>query len=270
MLFAVTALNYADRATLSIAQTQISQTFHLDPKQMGFLFSAFAWSYVAAQLPCGWLLDRFGSRIVYFASIFLWSLFTLLCGATGFFTGGAAFAIFLALRLLVGTAEAPAFPANSRIASAWFPKTERGGAAAIFNSAQYFATVVFAPLMGWLVEKFEWPSVFYVMGILGIGASFLWLKFIHAPKQHPHLSPTELAYLEHGGALVDAEGSPQSARSKSGSWDSLAQLLRNRMVLGIYLGQYAIPTLTGCSRPVTHSPQLAKPRSLRACCCPCP
>ena len=244
MLFAVTALNYADRATLSIAQTQISQTFHLDPKQMGFLFSAFAWSYVAAQLPSGWLLDRFGSRIVYFASIFLWSLFTLLCGATGFLTGGAAFAVFLALRLLVGTAEAPAFPANSRIASAWFPKTERGGAAAIFNSAQYFATVVFAPLMGWLVEKFAWPSVFYVMGALGIGASFLWLKFVQAPKQHPRLSAAELAYLEQGGALVDAEGSPQSARSKIGSWEILVQLLRNRMLLGIYLGQYAITTLT--------------------------
>lgn len=244
MLFAVTALNYADRATLSIAQTQISQTFHLDPKQMGFLFSAFAWSYVAAQLPCGWLLDRFGSRIIYFSSIFLWSLFTLLCGATGFFTGGAAFAVFLVLRLLVGTAEAPAFPANSRIASAWFPKTERGGAAAIFNSAQYFATVAFAPLMGWLVDAFGWRSVFYVMGALGIGASFVWLKLIHAPRQHPHISAAELEYLEKGGALVDAEDTRRLGQRGTGSWSVLLQLLRNRMLLGIYLGQYAITTLT--------------------------
>lgn len=244
MLFAVTALNYADRATLSIAQTQISQTFQLDPKQMGFLFSAFAWSYVAAQLPCGWLLDRFGSRIVYFASIFLWSLFTLLCGTAGFLAGGAAFSLFLALRLLVGAAEAPAFPANSRIASAWFPRTERGGAAAIFNSAQYFATVVFAPLMGWLVNTFGWRSVFYVMGALGIGASFLWLKLIHAPKQHPHLSAAELHYIKEGGGLVDAESSPGSARGSGSSWDTIRQLLQNRMLLGIYLGQYAITTLT--------------------------
>ncbi len=244
MLFAVTALNYADRATLSIAQTQISETFHLDPKQMGFLFSAFAWSYVAAQLPCGWLLDRFGSRIVYFVSIFLWSLFTLLCGAAGFFTGGAAFAVFLALRLLVGTAEAPAFPANSRIASAWFPKTERGGAAAIFNSAQYFATVAFAPLMAWLAESFGWRSVFYVMGALGIGAAFVWLRVIHAPRQHPSLSPAELAYIEKGGALVDSEGSAQPARNGANSGAIIAELLRNRMLLGIYLGQYAITTLT--------------------------
>ena len=40
--------------------------------------------------------------------------------------------IFLfGLRLLLGLAEAPAFPANSRIVAAWFPAAERGTAAAI-------------------------------------------------------------------------------------------------------------------------------------------
>jgi ACS family glucarate transporter-like MFS transporter len=88
--------------------------------QMGFIFSAFGWSYVIAQLPGGWLLDRFGSRIVYAFSIFFWSLFTLL-GGIGFIGGAAAFGLLFALRFLVGAAEAPSFPANSRIVSTWFP-----------------------------------------------------------------------------------------------------------------------------------------------------
>ncbi len=52
------------------------------------------------------------------------------------------------LRFLVGLAEAPSFPGNSRIVAAWFPAQERGTAVSIFNSAQYFATVIFAPIMG--------------------------------------------------------------------------------------------------------------------------
>src|SRR3984885_15396543 len=85
MLFAVTMVNYADRATIAIAGPVLSKDLGLTPVQMGFIFSAFGWAYVIGQLPGGWLLDRFGSKAVYFASIFSWSLFTILQGAVGWF-----------------------------------------------------------------------------------------------------------------------------------------------------------------------------------------
>ncbi|QGZ42898.1 ACS family glucarate transporter-like MFS transporter [Pseudoduganella flava] len=250
MLFAVTTINYADRATISIAGPGIKSALGLDSVQMGFVFSAFAWSYVLAQLPGGWLLDRFGSKITYFFSIFLWSLFTVMTGAVGFFTGGAAVALLIALRLLVGAAEAPSFPGNSRIASAWFPTHERGLAAAVFNSAQYFATVLFAPIMGWLVHSYGWPSVFYVMGGLGILMAFLWLKVIHGPRQHPGINQGELQYIQQGGALVDLEsgqGQQRGAGKPAAQVNTLAairELLSNRMLLGVYVAQYCITTLT--------------------------
>jgi MFS transporter, ACS family, glucarate transporter len=245
MLFAITTINYADRATISIAGPDIKKEMGLSAVQMGFVFSAFAWSYVVAQLPGGWLLDRFGSKITYFFSIFLWSTFTLFTGAAGFVTGGAAVGLLFVLRLLVGAAEAPSFPGNSRIASAWFPTHERGLAAAVFNSAQYFATVLFAPIMGWLVHSFGWHSVFYVMGTLGILMAGLWLKTIHGPKDHPSINPAELAYIQEGGALVDLEGGARTAQARQ--VDTLAcikELLGNRMLLGVYVGQYCITTLT--------------------------
>lgn len=245
MLFAVTTINYADRATISIAGPEIKKALGLDAVQMGFIFSAFAWSYVLAQLPGGWLLDRFGSRITYFFSIFLWSAFTLFTGAVGFLTGGAAVAALFLLRLLVGAAEAPSFPGNSRIASAWFPTRERGRAVAIFNSAQYFATVLFAPLMGWLVHAHGWESVFYVMGALGIAIAFVWLKVIHGPRQHPSVSQAELQYIQEGGALVDLErDKPAVQASQVDSFACIKELLGNRMLLGVYIGQYCITTLT--------------------------
>src|SRR5262249_51536004 len=128
---------------------------------MGFIFSAFGWSYVIGQIPGGWLLDRFGSKAIYFASIFFWSLFTLLQGAVGLAAATFAFFPFFPLRFLVGLAESPSFPANARVVAAWFPANERGTASAIFNSAQYFATVLFAPIMGWITTALGWPYVFY-------------------------------------------------------------------------------------------------------------
>ena len=243
MLFVITTINYADRATISIAAPGIRKELGLDAVQMGFVFSAFAWSYVLAQLPGGWLLDRFGSKITYFFSIFLWSIFTMLTGATGFVAGGAAVTLLFTLRLLVGAAEAPSFPGNSRIASAWFPTNERGLAAAIFNSAQYFATVLFAPIMGWLVHSYGWHSVFYVMGGLGIVMAFVWLKVIYGPKDHPSVSQSELKYIQDGGALVDLDGA-QKAPAQVNTFAAIKELLGNRMLLGVYIGQYCITTLT--------------------------
>jgi MFS transporter, ACS family, glucarate transporter len=66
MLFIVTMVNYADRATIAIAGPVMSKVLGFSPVQMGFIFSAFGWSYVIGQIPGGWLLDRFGSKMVYF------------------------------------------------------------------------------------------------------------------------------------------------------------------------------------------------------------
>jgi ACS family glucarate transporter-like MFS transporter len=245
MLFIVTTINYADRATISIAGPAIRKAMGLSPVEMGYIFSAFAWSYVIAQLPGGWLLDRFGSRITYFVSILLWSLFTLFQGAVGFLTGGAAVATLFLLRLLVGAAEAPSFPGNSRIAAAWFPSHERGLAAAIFNSAQYFATVLFAPIMGWLVHSYGWQSAFVFMGVVGIVCAGVWLKVMHGPKEHPGVSESELRYLEEGGALVALDAGRNAAKPKEvETWACIKELLANRMLLGVYIGQYCITTLT--------------------------
>ncbi len=72
------------------------------------------------------------------------------------FSAAMALWFHFMLRFMVGLAEAPSFLGNSRIVAAWFPAQERGTAVAIFNSAQYFATVIFAPIMGWLVSEVGW------------------------------------------------------------------------------------------------------------------
>lgn len=246
MLFVVTSINYADRAVLAIAGPVLSKELGINAAQMGFIFSAFGWAYVVGQLPGGWLLDRFGSRMIYALSIFTWSLVTIMQGFVGFFAGVTAVTVLFALRFAVGLAESPSFPGNSRVVAAWFPRQERATAAAIFNSAQYFATVIFAPIMGFITQSAGWPWAFGFMGALGIIVSALWLKVIKAPAVHPAVNDAERVYIAEGGGLVTMDSPTAAVASKAdgAKWDHIRQMFGNRMMNGIFLGQFCINALT--------------------------
>ena len=244
LLFFATAINYADRTVLSIAGPALAKSLQLDSVSMGYIFSAFGWSYVLAQLPGGWLLDRFGSRKVYAISLFVWSFITFITGFTGFFAGFSAVVVLFALRFLLGIAEAPAFPANSRISVAWFPTKETGTAAAIFNSAQYFATVLFAPILGYIVHTYGWKYSFIFMGLIGFAFLIFWLKFVHAPKKSPYINKSELDYITEGGALVEMDHGVKAKNEDTPKWRFLKQLLKNRMFIGVYIAQYCINAIT--------------------------
>jgi ACS family glucarate transporter-like MFS transporter len=250
MIFAVTVLNYADRATVGVAGPVLSKELGIDAVQMGFIFSAFSWSYVLGQLPGGWLLDKFGAKQVYAWSILLWSLFTMLQGSVHhmgmdamlFGLPLAVSALFL-MRLMVGLAESPSFPANGRMVAAWFPVKERGTASAIFNSAQYFATVLFAPIMAWIVHAIGWSEVFYFMGALGVVMSVVWMRTMHnSPADHPTITAAEREHIESGGALLSGDGEAKAASGPKLGY--LKQLLGNRMLMGVYIAQYCVNVLT--------------------------
>jgi len=244
MLFFVSSINYGDRATVSFAQTNISKDLGLDAQWMGLLMSAWGWSYVIAQLPAGWLLDRFGSKRVYGIAFFLWSFFIFLMGFSAYLKGKLAFAVLFGLFFLTGFALAPCFPGNGRFVAAWFPTKERGLASAIFNSSQYFSLVLFSPLIGWIVGEFGWKYVFWIMGGIGIILTPIWFKTIYSPRDHPSVAVSELRYIEEGGGLVNMDMSGQAGARFSVRWSHIRQLLGSRMLLGVYAGQFFITTLT--------------------------
>ncbi len=244
IIFIVTAINYADRATLSIAGTEVAKELQLSAVSMGYIFSAFGWAYLLMQIPGGWLLDRYGSKKVYTYSLFFWSLFTFLQGFVDVFPLAWAGVSMFIMRFMLGFSEAPSFPANARIVAAWFPTKERGTASAIFNSAQYFSLALFSPLLGWLTFAWGWEHVFTVMGVIGFVLTGMWVKFIHNPTDHPNMSANELEYITRGGAVVDMDHKKPGAAVAGPKMHYIKQLLTNRMMLGVFFGQYFINTIT--------------------------
>lgn len=244
IIFIVTTINYADRATLSIAGTEVAKELQLSAISMGYIFSAFGWAYLLMQIPGGWLLDRYGSKKVYTYSLFFWSLFTFMQGFVDLVPLAYAGISMFIMRFMLGFSEAPSFPANARIVAAWFPTKERGTASAIFNSAQYFSLALFSPLLGWLTFAWGWEHVFTVMGGIGFVLTFLWVKFIHNPTDHPRMSKEELDYITQGGAVVDMDHKKPGAVVEGPKLHYIKQLLTNRMMLGVFFGQYFINTIT--------------------------
>ena len=222
-----TTINYLDRAVLGVAAPGIVADFAVSAAVMGVLFSAFSWTYAAAQIPGGVVLDKIGTRLTYFWSVAMWSVFTLLHGLT---TGVAS---LLTFRLGLGIAEAPCFPANSRILATWFPQKERARANSVFSVGQYFGLAFLTPLLFWIVAAFGWRALFVIAGVVGIGFALLWLKIYREPGDHPTVNKAELDYIKTGGGLAAA------SRPTPFSWKSMVILLRYRQILGASLGQFA-------------------------------
>jgi len=245
IIFAVSCFSYGDRVTLSLAGTSMSKAINLTPVRLGYLFSGFSWAYVLGQLPSGGLLDRFGSKRVYGISIILWSIFAFVTGFAGYLSTSLAFTAIFLLRLFSGLAQSPVFPGNGRIVASWFPTAERGRASAIFNSSQYFALPIFAPVFGWIIHTMGWQSCFWFMGLLGLALAFIWFTNIYGVKQHPRISQQEVDFIERGGGLVHTDEEHKSTvKVNPLSWATVSMLLSHRMLVGVYIGQFCITTLT--------------------------
>ena len=243
ILFAVSCFSFADRSALSQAAAAMPKEMDLSPQRMGYLLFGFGWAYALGQLPSGGLLDRFGSKRVYGIAIILWSTFAFLTGCAGYVTASAAFTAIFILRILSGLAQSPVFPGNGRIVAAWFPTSERGRASAIFNSSQYFALPVFAPIFGGLLHRYGWQSCFWFMGALGALFTVLWFTNIFGVKDHPRISQAEVETIERGGGLVSTDSST-GVKKNTLTWATVKMLLSYRMLVGVYIGQYCITTLT--------------------------
>ena len=245
ILTTVITVSTADRATLSIAGLGMGKDLGIDSIGMGYLFSAFAWAYMLGQIPSGWLGDRMGSKPIVLGGIALWSVTTVAMGFV--WPSSYAFTILIGLRFLLGLFETPVSPAAVRIIAAWFPSAERGTAGAIFNCAQYLSLAIFTPIMGWIAHTFTWHYVYIIMGAMGVLLALAWQMFFHIPTKHPKVNQAELDFITAGGGLIDLDseiGNGKVQTKPKIKVSDVLQLFKSKMLVGIFLAQYCISTIT--------------------------
>jgi ACS family D-galactonate transporter-like MFS transporter len=233
-IFVSVVINYMDRSNISVAATMITSDLKLTPVQLGYIFSAFGWTYAILQIPGGIMADRYGARLVYAFSLIMWSAITI---AQGFATG---FIVLFILRMLIGVFEAPSYPINNRIVTSWFPDKERATAIAIYTSGQFVGLAFLAPLLTTLQYYAGWQGLFIITGIIGIAWGIAWYFFYRDPLQHASVNEAELQYIEEGGGLINRKNKNNKNTAQPFNWSDLKEVFSHKKLWGIYIGQFAL------------------------------
>jgi len=233
LIFVNVVINYMDRSNLAVAASDIGKEFKFSSVQMGLIFSAFSWTYLLFQIPGGILVKHISPRILYAVSLISWSFATLIQG----FAKG--FATLFGLRMITGAFEAPAFPINNRVVSAWFPENERASAIGIYTSGQFLGLAFLMPILSKIQAYVGWKGLFVVTGLIGVIWGFVWYFFYRDPMKHTKVNKAELEVIESGGGLLDRTLTGTGPK-RTFRWSDLREVLSYRKLWGIYIGQFAV------------------------------
>jgi ACS family D-galactonate transporter-like MFS transporter len=220
-----------DRSNLALLAPLVSKDLGLSSVQMGLLFSAFGWAYVAGQLPGGWIVDTFPPRVLYPIMMGAWSLVTCAQAIAG------SFASLCGLRLGMGLLEAPSFPTNAKVVTAWFPEQERARAIGFYVSGQFVGLAFVAPVLAYTQTLVGWRGAFLATGAIGLIFSVVWYLVYRDPADCPSANAAELEHIRQGGGTV---GAPAKKSGPTWTWAQLRVVLGTRSLWGVFLGHTCV------------------------------
>lgn len=243
MAFGIYIISYLDRVNISFAAPTMSKDLGFTPETYGFVAGIFFVSYALLEVPSNIIGRRFGTRLWLARIMLSWGLLVML---TAFVKEEWQFAT---VRVLLGAAEAGAFPLMVLYVTSWVPRARRARALGLFIASIAVAGVIGGPLSGVILS---------MDGFLGL-AGWQWLFIIEAlPALFVGLAvwarwpegPSDVAWLnaEEKQAVIDqlaAENDDVSQRPLS--IGSIGKAMRSPLVwlLGItgmftLIGLYSI------------------------------
>lgn len=227
LLFAITAVNYIDRAAISYAIPLIQKQLGFSPAESGAILGAFGLGYALTTLLGGFSVDRWGARIVLTVAAVLWSLSI---GMTALATGVA---MLYAARVLLGVSEGPNFPALTGAVTHWLSPHERATALANALLAVPLALAIGGPIVTQLLAWLDWRLTFGVLFVLSAAWVPLWyFLFRDSPAESRFVNKAELDHIRttsDGGTRA-----PHAVLKKWPGMDAIGALLSNRTLLANY------------------------------------
>lgn len=175
-----------DRVNISLAAPRIMDELKFDGTQMGFILSIYYWGYLLGHFSSGLVSDQVRLRSLTSWMILLWSILTALTGAC------SALWHFAVVRLLFGIFEGATANLTHKLQNNWLLPTERGKAYGIFIGFAYLGIALGMPLVGWIINAWEWRWMFVAVGLLTLIQLALFAVIIRDhPHEHPWLSEHE-------------------------------------------------------------------------------
>ncbi|MCI9879695.1 MULTISPECIES: MFS transporter [Methylobacterium] len=183
-------VTYLDRVNIATAGGEIMKDLGMSNTQFGLILSAFAYPYAIFQVIGGSVGDKFGARRTLLVCGLIWASATILTGLVG-----GLVSLFLA-RVLLGFGEGATFPTATRAMQNWTAPGKRGFAQGITHAFARLGNAVAPPIVAVLIYHVGWRLGFVVLGVASFAWVVVWyLYFRDDPKDHPAITPEELAVL---------------------------------------------------------------------------
>jgi ACS family glucarate transporter-like MFS transporter len=213
---------YLLRTNMSIAGEAMMADLGIDKIQLGLVFAAFAWGYGLFQFPGGVLGDRLGSRTTLTLLGLSWGGLTVAVALVPQALSAATIlGLLIALRFLMGLAQAPYFPvACGGTIARWFPVSHWALPNGLMSTGLTLGAAATGPIVAWLTQEFGWRFSFFLLGPTGFVLAGLWWWYGRdEPAQHHAVSPAELELINRNRA------SSQETERQAAHWH---EVLRNR------------------------------------------
>src|SRR3954454_221074 len=197
-------ISFMDRTNIGFAFAGMGHDLGIDKTQQGLAGGIFFIGYLFLQIPGGYLAERWSAKKFVGIMILVWGVFAVLSGLVQNFTQ------LLVVRFMLGVAEGGIWPAILVMISHWFPARERARAYAFWIMNIAIASIITAPLSGWILSFSDWRMLFVVEGIFPfLIAAPLWFWLAKDwPREAPCCGRDEREYIERSLAADRADEPP--------------------------------------------------------------
>lgn len=200
LLFFGTIINYVDRQVLSLLKPTISAEYGWGDTEFAHFAAASQLAAAAALLFVGWIIDRFGVKLVYGAAVALWSVAGMAHAVA------ATVSQFVTARVTLVAFEAVNTPAVVKASAEFLPIKQRAMALGIVNTAPNLGNILAPLTVVPFAVIYGWKAAFIVTGLLG----FVWLAaWIWGTRK---LRPLPRAALAEGTPVRSSYGEALSDR----------------------------------------------------------
>jgi DHA2 family multidrug resistance protein len=104
----------------------------------------------------GWLSARFGAVKVFSLSVFMFGVFSFMCGIS------TSLGMLLAMRVFQGMAGGPLLALSQTLLLRIFPKEKAMQATGLWAMTSLLAPVIGPVLGGWICDNYSWPWVYFI------------------------------------------------------------------------------------------------------------
>lgn len=151
-----TFMEVLDLTIVNVSIPAISGSLGVSPSEGTWAISSYALAAAVIQPLTGWLGRRFGEVSCFLTSMFLFLVFSALCGLA------TNMPMLVAGRLLQGLVSGPMIALAQALLLRNFPPETRGVAMGIWGMVIIVAPI-FGPILGgWITDNLSWPWLFYI------------------------------------------------------------------------------------------------------------